>query len=96
MRVFVVGPEQVMRASAREGRCQECRKHFSAGEVVVTFDQGPGVYVDPHLFIHRHHFDAVLADAPTDAALLDAEVAVVVAEYRAAGGRTVVDALLDA
>lgn len=95
MRIVVIGAEQVMSPTSSEGRCPECRKHFKAGEVAVTFSQGPGVYVHPNLYVHRHHFDAVLADAPTDAAVIDAEVRAVVADYRVAG-RTAVDVLLDA
>lgn len=95
MKAFVVGPEQVMNPSSREGRCPECRQHFKAGEVVVSFSQGPAAYVHPNLYVHRRHFDEVLATAPTDADLVDAAICDVVADLYSTG-RSAVDVLLDA
>jgi hypothetical protein len=53
------------------------------------------VYVHPRLFVHRRHFDAVLAEAPVDSAVVDGQIAAVLAEARVAGC-SAVEALLDA
>jgi hypothetical protein len=82
-------------AVPRKPRCAECRKHLRAGQVVVSFDQGPEVYVDPTLFVHRRHFDAVLAEAPTEVDAVDAGIAAVLADARDAG-RSALEVLLDA
>jgi hypothetical protein len=93
MKFLVVGAEQL--DAPRKPRCADCRKRLRAGQVVVTFEQGPEVYVDHSLFVHRSHFDAVLADAPREEEALDAEIAAVVAEARRAG-RSAVEVLLGA
>lgn len=93
MKFLVVGPDLL--DATPKPRCADCRKLLRAGQVVVTFEQGPEVYVHPTLFVHRSHFDAVLAEAPTEEAVTDAEIAAVLADARQTG-RTAVEVLLGA
>lgn len=85
MRYFIVGAEQVMNEAATESRCVECKCHFKEGDVVVTFDQGPKVYVHRQLFIHRRHFDQILAEAPTEERVVDEAIAAIVSRARETG-----------
>lgn len=95
MNVRIVDRDLVADSAYPKPRCAECRQRLQSGEVVVSFDQGPEVYVHPRLFVHSRHFADVLDGAPTDEDVIDAEAAEVVAAYRATG-RTEVDVLLDA
>jgi hypothetical protein len=97
MEWFVVGAdtwERLMTGSATD-RCLECGEAFFYGDVVVTFNQGPRVLVQPDLYFHRHHFDELLAAAPSDRAAVEAEIAELHRQVRATG-MTPVEAILNA
>jgi hypothetical protein len=95
MNVRIVDGYMLTDSAHPEPHCVECRQRLQIGEVVVTFSQGPKVFVHQQLFVHSRHFAKVLDGAPTDEDVIDAEAAEVVRAYRATG-RTVVDVLLDA
>lgn len=68
-------------------RCAEpeCGGAFVADDVAVVIDQGPGTYVRRTLYFHRRHFDALLGAAPTEEAVIDAELAAIRASMALTG-----------
>lgn len=83
LQAFVVCDEPDVRGV----RCAEpeCRRPFLAGDVAVVIDQGPGTYVRRTLYFHRRHFDVLLDAAPTEEAVIDAELAAIRASIALTG-----------
>lgn len=95
MRWFVIGPGSRLNTGSATDDCLECGEAFVDGDVVVTFNQGPRVFVQPNLFFHRHHFDELLDAAPSDRAAVEAEIAELHRQVRESG-MTPVEAILSA
>lgn len=100
MKVVVVTTallEEVRDAGRRPVRCVECSARAVTGDVLVMFSQGlqSGSYVGRDLYVHRSHFDELLADAPQPVDVVEAQVAAILAEADRTG-MSAVEALLSA
>lgn len=74
MRIFVLSAD--LAEWRTDTMCSDgsCGRRFAPGDVIVALEQGRDVYVRRTIFLHRRHFDDLLADGPVEMDAITAEL----------------------